>query len=133
MCSKIAAMTALVTGGYCSRPGSAAVGLPVCRRDAGCHEVVWLVGSSNRGKAPVAPVGPAPGTTGIPIGPFVPLPVPAAVPGMVPGTAGTAEAPGAVPLPIAGARAGAVVDGSGPIGRRAGAGLMPVGAVPAPI
>jgi hypothetical protein len=36
---------------------------------AGCHEVVWPVGSSSRGKAPVEAFGPGPGTTGIPCGP----------------------------------------------------------------
>ncbi len=36
---------------------------------AGCHEVVWPVGSSSRGKAPVDAFGPGPGTTGIACGP----------------------------------------------------------------
>jgi len=36
---------------------------------AGCHEVVWPVGSRSRGKAPVDAFGPGPGTTGMPCGP----------------------------------------------------------------
>ena len=36
---------------------------------AGCHDVVWPVGSSRRGNAPVEAFGPGPGTTGMPWGP----------------------------------------------------------------
>jgi hypothetical protein len=35
---------------------------------AGCHEVVWLVGSRRRGKAFVEAFGPWPGRTGMPSG-----------------------------------------------------------------
>ena len=36
---------------------------------AGCHEVVWPVGSSSLGNAPVEAFGPGPGITGIAWGP----------------------------------------------------------------
>ena len=48
-----------------------------------CHEVVWLVGSRSRGKAPVAAPGPVPGTTGMPTGPVAGAP-PGIVPDVVP-------------------------------------------------
>jgi hypothetical protein len=76
-------MSALVTNPsladderYWSRPGSAAVGVPIGAVLTGRHDVVWLVGSSSRGKAPVEAPGPLPGATGIVVGPtalFVPL------------------------------------------------------------
>ena len=61
--------------------------------EAGCHEVVWPVGSSSFGKAPVAELGPPPGRTGMPLLPLVlvPLPVPLVPP---------------LPFPLRGAREG---------------------------
>jgi len=43
------------------------------RGPAGCQEVVWLVGSSSRGNAPVDVPGPPPGSVGIPVPLVVPL------------------------------------------------------------
>jgi hypothetical protein len=85
---------------YCSRPGRAAVGEPIGATLTGRQEVVWLVGSSSRGKAPVEAPGPLPGTTGIVVGPTAPfVPLAGAVPllgavkgeiaGAVPDMAGT--------------------------------------------
>lgn len=77
------------------RPGSAAVGVPIGAALTGRHDVVWLVGSSSRGKAPVEAPGPLPGTTGIVVGPTAPfVPLAGAVPllGAVKG-----EIAGAVP------------------------------------
>lgn len=48
--------------------------------EAGCHEVVWPVGSSSFGKAPVAAPGPPPGRTGMPLLPLVLVPPLAPVP-----------------------------------------------------
>jgi len=38
---------------------------------AGCHDVVWLVGSRSRGNAPVDALGPSPGRMGMLAGPVV--------------------------------------------------------------
>ena len=68
--------------------------------EAGCHEVVWLVGSRSRGKAWVAAPGPEPGRTGMPL-----VPVADGCDGEVP-LAGTrcncCGQAGAVPLAVPG-------------------------------
>ena len=66
--------------------------MPIGFALTGRQEVVWLVGSSSRGKAPVEAPGPLPGTTGITVGPMAPfVPLAGAVPdapGAEPDTAG---------------------------------------------
>jgi len=109
----------------------------------GCHDVVWPVGASSRGKAPVADVGPVPGTVGITAGAAVPVPEPdgatgageyvplpygrpRAAPG-VSSAGGTVVAPAdGVPL---GAEAAAPERGISGIGRSEGAGASAGGVV----
>jgi hypothetical protein len=108
---------------------------------AGCHDVVWLVGSRRRGKAFVEAFGPWPGRTGIPSGaaegaapaageaapgtvkPFVPAAGGGTV--MVPVGAGVAkgEKAGAA-VPTAGAVGVAAVFGSSGMGFSDGAGAI---------
>lgn len=71
---------------------------------AGCHEVVWPVGSSRRGKAPVEAFGPGPGTTGIPCGPPM-------VPEVAAGAWGAGAIAGGATVPVEGDSIGWPVGG----------------------
>jgi hypothetical protein len=108
---------------------------------AGCHDVVWLVGSRSRGKAFVDAFGPWPGRTGIPSGaaegaapaageaapgtvkPFVPMAGGGTV--VVPVGAGVANgAKAGAAAPTAGAAGVATDFGSSGMGFRDGAGAI---------
>ena len=71
---------------------------------AGCQEVVWPVGSSSRGKAPVDAFGPGPGTTGIPWGPPM-------VPEAAGGAWGAGDVADGAVVPLEGAYVGGATGG----------------------
>ena len=82
-----------------------------CQPAAGCHEVVWPVGSRSFGKAPVVGLGPPPGNTGMPLLPLVlvpPLVVPLAPVPYPPSGANDGANDGAG-VPLAGARYGCII------------------------
>jgi len=83
---------------------------------AGCHDVVWPVGSRSLGNAPVEALGPGPGITGIAWGP----PIVPDVEGLSMPVAAGAPADGG----RAGGATGATVRGSSGIGFSDGAGLV---------
>ena len=68
---------------------------------AGWYEVVWPVGSSSFGNAPVEELGPTPGSTGMPLLPLVLVPPPVPLVPVPYPPMGASEGAG---VPLAGAR-----------------------------
>ena len=78
----------------------------------GCHDVVCPVGSSSFGKAPVAELGPTPGSTGIPLLPLVLVPPPVPLVPVPSPPMGAREGAG---VPLAGARYGCIIGTADPV------------------